>query len=421
MSATEGRMTKIDRAASAHSPGVERSQRAAKRLAVVISHPIQHFVPLFQQLARRPDVELKVFYCCDWGVREYADPGFGKSFAWDIPMLDGYESEFLSIRRRPRSLGFFDIDNPQVGSRLSEFGPDAVWVHGYSHRTSWRVLRWARSRARVLYFGDSELLSARGLASRLVKRVVLPRYFSRCDAFLTIGDNNEAYYRHYGVPEGVFYRGSFPIDVGRFQDAVSGLTEVDRRQLRASYGLSPDSVVVLFVGKMIDIKRPLDLIEAISRLRNVEPRIEALMVGSGPLEEAVRRRIDALKVESRVRLAGFVNQSEVPRLLWLGDVLAMCSEKDPHPLAVSESMACGNAIVASDRVGCVGPTDSARVGENAICYPCGDVSALAACLERLASDQGLLRQMRQRSRELAWTQDVSVARDAVIRFLQRNA
>ncbi|MFV0444362.1 MAG: glycosyltransferase family 4 protein, partial [Planctomycetaceae bacterium] len=341
-----------------------RSRSTVKRLAVVISHPIQHFVPLFQQLAQHPDVELKVFYCCDWGVREYTDPGFGRSFAWDIPMLDGYESEFLPIRRRPRSLGFFEIDNSEVGSRLSEFEPDAVWVHGYGHRTSWRVLRWARNRARVLYFGDSELLSARGVASRAIKRIVLPRFFARCDGFLTIGDNNEIYYRHYGVPEEKFHRGSFPIDVGRFHEAVAGLTDDDRQQLRGTYGLSPDSLVVLFVGKLVDIKRPLDLVEAVARLSASYPRVEALIVGSGSLEARVRRRIEELQLGSRIRLTGFVNQSEVPRVLWLGDVLAMCSEKDPHPLAVSESMAAGNAVIASDRIGCVGLTDSARVGEN---------------------------------------------------------
>ena len=76
------------------------------RLAVVISHPIQYFSPLFARLAATPGIDLKVFYCCDWGVREYRDPGFDTSFAWDIPLLDGYEHEFLPIMRRPENLGF---------------------------------------------------------------------------------------------------------------------------------------------------------------------------------------------------------------------------------------------------------------------------------------------------------------------------
>src|SRR5204863_7497552 len=109
-----------------------------------------------------------------------------------------------------------------------------------------------------------------------------------------------------------------------------------------------------------------DFVEAIARLRDTTPRVEGLIVGSGPLEAAVRRRIQELGLEDRIQMSGFVNQSEMPQVLWTGDILAMCSEKDPHPLAVSEGMAVGNAIVASDRVGCVGPTDAARPGRNAL-------------------------------------------------------
>ncbi|HEY2251967.1 MAG TPA: glycosyltransferase family 4 protein [Planctomycetaceae bacterium] len=389
-----------------------------KRLAVVISHPIQHFVPLFVRLAQAPDVDLKVFYCCDWGVHQYRDPGFGKSFAWDIPLLDGYDSEFLPNRRRPRSLGFFEIDNPLVAQRLTSFAPDAVWVHGYAHRTSWRVLRWARKNsAAVLYFGDSELLSQRGRFAKLAKRMVLPRFFRQCDGFLTIGDNNEEYYRHYGVADSKMYRGAFPIDVDRFRSSISSLSADERRRLRVERNLSPEAVVVLFVGKLIGIKRPLDFVEAIARLRDSTPCIEGLIVGSGPLETQIRGRIQELNLADRIKMTGFVNQSEMPRILWLGDILAMCSERDPHPLAVSEAMAVGNAIVASDRVGCVGPTDAARPGRNAITYPCGDVDALAARLQTLATDGAQRESMRNESWELAQFQDVRAAAGAVIRFL----
>lgn len=388
------------------------------RFAVVISHPIQHFAPLCMRLARDPDIELRVFYCCDWGVHEYRDRDFGRDVTWDIPMLDGYDHEFLPIRRRPRSLGFYEIDNPQVGERLTAFAPDAVWVHGYAHRTSWRVLRWARGRAAVLYFGDSELLGLRGALARCLKRIVLPRFFRRCDGFLTIGDNNEAYYRHYGVPASRMFRGCFPIDVRRFQSAVEHLTADDRGRMRERFGLSSDSVVALFVGKLTGIKRPLDLVEAVGLLRDTVPSLQALIVGSGPLEPLLQRRINELGLASRVRMAGFINQTEMPSVLWVGDFIAMCSEKDPHPLAVSEAMAVGNAVVASDRVGCVGPTDAARPGYNAVTYPCGDVAALAERLRQVSLESGRLERMRQASLDLAPLQDVECAAQAVGDFLQ---
>ena len=391
---------------------------ASRRLAVVISHPIQHFAPLFRDLAKEPELKLKVFYCCDWGINEYADPGFGKTFKWDVPLLEGYEFEFVPIAARPKDLSFFSIDNPDLSARLDEFSPDAVWVHGYGHRSSWRAMRWAKKNQRlVLYFGDSELLAPRRWKSRALKRLVLPKYFASCDRFLTIGDNNEAYYRHYGVPDQKMIRGSFPVDVARFQDSVATLSEHDRENLRSKYGLRRDAFVILFLGKMIDIKRPLDLVNAISQLKDSIPRLQALMVGSGPLEQIIKDRISQLNIQDRVILPGFVNQSEMPKLLWLGDCLAMCSEKDPHPLAVTEAMAVGNAVIASDRVGCVGASDAARPGENTLVYKCGDVKQLATAIKRLEADRDLLARYRKRSVQLAWTQDSTVMVHAVLKAM----
>ena len=59
-----------------------------------------------------------------------------------------------------------------------------------------------------------------GRIAEMTKRIVLPRFFQECDGFLTIGDNNEDYYRHYGVPDAKMHRGAFPIDVGRFRDSI---------------------------------------------------------------------------------------------------------------------------------------------------------------------------------------------------------
>lgn len=385
-----------------------------RRLAVVISHPIQHFAPLFRDLALVPDVDLRVFYCCDWGVNDYRDPDFGKTFKWDIPLLEGYEAEFLEIRQRPRDLSFLAIDNPGVAHRLTAFNPDAVWIHGYSHRTSWRAYRWAmKNRKQILYFGDSELLAPRSWKARLFKRAILPRFFARCSTFLTIGDNNEAYYRHYGVPEEKMIRGSFPVDISRFRGEVEHLTVKDRREQRRGLGLNPESLVALFVGKFIDIKRPLDLVHAAARLKDRIPHFQALMLGSGPLEDRIRSEIGRLGLQETVLLPGFINQKELPKVLWAGDLLAMCSSKDPHPLVVTESMSVGNAVVASDRVGCVGPTDAARVGENAIVYPCGDVDALADAIASLDNDPEQLKAFQKRSVELASTQDVTVMIDAI--------
>ena len=49
------------------------------RLAVVASHLIQYQAPLFRELAKRPEIDLTVFYCSDHGVTAQIDSGFGRS------------------------------------------------------------------------------------------------------------------------------------------------------------------------------------------------------------------------------------------------------------------------------------------------------------------------------------------------------
>jgi hypothetical protein len=99
-------------------------------LAAVVSHPIQHFAPWFREITRLRELDLKVFYRCDWAVRQYDDPGFGSSFRCDVPLLEGYPHQFLPIRRRPRRLTFRQVDNPTVAGSLEAFRPDVVMGSG---------------------------------------------------------------------------------------------------------------------------------------------------------------------------------------------------------------------------------------------------------------------------------------------------
>jgi len=163
---------------------------------------------------------------------------------------------------------------------------------------------------------------------------------------------------------------------------------------------------------MIGLKRPGDLVEAIARLRDTP--VHAIFLGDGPLRQELENRVRRDSLERRVHFAGFVNPHDIAIMLSAGDLLAITSDRDAHPLAVAESLTVGHPIVASDRIGCIGPTDSARPGVNAIVYTVGDTAALARALARIASDQELRGRMSRASWELAMSQDVSVAVRAVL-------
>ena len=64
------------------------------RLAYLVSHPIQYQAPLLRRIAQEPDIDLTVFFGSDFSVRDYKDKGFGVEVKWDVPLLDGYGTNF---------------------------------------------------------------------------------------------------------------------------------------------------------------------------------------------------------------------------------------------------------------------------------------------------------------------------------------
>lgn len=383
------------------------------KFSAVISHPIQHYSPIFCELAKQPGVDVKIFYLCDHGVKESFDVGFGKSFAWDVPLTEGYDHEFLRPGFVPNNFGFWEMDSPRIADRLSDFKPDLIWMHGYSQRFCWRALQWAKNRSHVVYFGDSELLHARSRLSRIVKRFILPYFFSKCDAFITAGDNNEAYYRHYGVDENRLYRAACPIDVARF--TVGQETRIVwRNEVRSAFDIEQDAIVVLFSGKMQDYKRPLDLVMALQLVES--PEIHLLFIGDGPLRDEIEKQTIAAGLEGRVHVTGFINQQDIPKYIAAGDILAVTSERDAHPLAVSEALPFSLPIIASDKVGCVGMTDTARPNKNTLVYPCGDIYALAQAMDQLSLNRDLRIRFGEFSSKIAPTQDISVTVDTIMKI-----
>jgi glycosyltransferase involved in cell wall biosynthesis len=267
-------------------------------------------------------------------------------------------------------------------------------------------------------FGDSELLRHRSLFKRAVKTPLVRWFFNQCDVFFTIGDNNEAYYRQYGVPQQKLLRGACPVDMQRFTIPPEQQA-ADRSAVRGQLGIPESAMIVVFSGKFQDYKRPTDLLEALGLLaKPTKELVHLLYIGDGPERLTMERRVDELLVGDQVHITGFVNQKDMPRLLAAGDVLAVTSERDAHPLTVTEALPFGMPIIASDRVGCVGPTDTARPGQNTLVYRCGDTEELANQISMLVNDKKLRAAMGGVSEAIAPTQDIGIAADGVIQAWQ---
>ena len=130
------------------------------KLAIITTHPVQYNAPLFRLLTERNNIKIKVFYTWSQtasGVK--FDPGFGKTIEWDIPLLDGYEYNFVeNISAKPGSHHYKGINNPTLIKEIKEWNADSLLVYGWNFKSHLKALCFFKNKIPVLFRGDSTLL-----------------------------------------------------------------------------------------------------------------------------------------------------------------------------------------------------------------------------------------------------------------------
>jgi glycosyltransferase involved in cell wall biosynthesis len=347
------------------------------RLAIVVSHPIQYQASWFRALASA--VDLTVFFCHRQDGQGQADAGFGVTFEWDVPLLDGYRHEWLTnVSAHPNVSAFNGCDTPGIHAALAQGKFDACIVSGWYLRSYLQAI-YACRRLRIPVFlrGDSHLGTKRSGLRSLVKYVPYRWLLRSVDGHLYVGRANREYLQHYGVPSERLQFVPHSVDNAFFREAsTQARANGTADTLRHSIGVSGETVVVASIGKLLPGKRVSDLIKALAAARNRGFPVHGLIIGSGPGQADLERL--AGETAAPVTFLGFRNQTELPACLAASDLFAMPSESETWGLAVNEAMACGLPAVVSSAVGC--GRDLVVEGRTGWTFPTADVAALTSVL-----------------------------------------
>ncbi len=331
-----------------------------KRLAIITTHPIQYYAPLFKLLTERRKIQIKVFYT--WGEKgngKLFDPGFGKLRQWDVPLLDGYDYEFVNnISSRPGSHNYFGINNPDLNKTLYSWKPDALLVFGWKFKSHLKAMRHFKDRIPVLFRGDSTLLDEKkGFGfKKTLRRFSLQEVYRYINFALYVGTNNKAYFSANGLSEKQLIFAPHAIDNDRFF-CNDNYYETEALKWKLELNIPTDKPGVLFAGKLEPKKNPLFLIKA----ANAFPGIHFIIVGNGELETIIK---DKAKHLNNVTLLPFQNQSRMPVVYRLADIFVLPSKGSAETwgLAINEAMASGRMIIASNK--CGGAIDLIENGKN---------------------------------------------------------
>jgi glycosyltransferase involved in cell wall biosynthesis len=224
--------------------------------------------------------------------------------------------------------------------------------------------------------GDCRFLALEGIAARWTSR------------FLVLSAHQADQVQRYGL--------ATPARVTRLPNAISPTDHpaMDRAEARRALALPPDVPLVLGVGRLCRQKGFDVLVEAARLLRQSADPAQVVILGDGPLETSLRRRIDAAGLQDAVSLPGHVD--DVAPWYAACDMVAMPSRYEGMPYVLLESKVASRPIVVA-RVS--GLEEFVRHGRDGYLVPPENPRALANVLRGLAGRQVELAALGRRARQ----------------------
>jgi len=369
-----------------------------KKIAIISTHPIQYQVPLWQKMASE-GIDLEVWFFTDFGTKSTYDIEFNKTFAWDLPMLDGYNYRFLNVNKNASPNGGFKgiILKENIKKILKDSNITHVYINGWQVLAYWQVLWAAKSIGLKTFFkGESNDLKPENKWKWPFKKLLLHQFFNRIDYFLYIGTANKRLYEKHGVTNRKLFPGLYCVDNNRFSHSKQ-LSFSERITLRKKWGIADKSFCFIFSGKFINKKRPLDIIKAAKLIVEQGKNIHLLFVGDGELYDEIKGLSNVIYDKENgitntfknglvnISIAGFLNQTEIVHAYVVADALILPSDfGETWGLVVNEAMACELPCIVSNQ--CGSSEDLVKPIDKNLVFETGNISDLSRAMSHLLNE-----------------------------------
>ena len=371
------------------------------KLAIYALHPIMYQVPIFKELKKVLDngnlnVKSVVLFGDDLSLKNTFSKAFQTSFSYGNWLIEGYTHKLLKNYAKDARGGFFSRINFGIFKELRKEKYDVILIHGYESLTAWLTMAAAKlTGTKIIWRGEAVLRGIEGGNSikQVLKRFVLRKFFNSCDAIMFSCTGNKEYLKFYAVGDNKLF--SIPCAVNNefFQkERDKYIHEVNN--IKNELGIDKDNLVILFSARFTSRKRPLDLLNALTKIDS--SKITVLFVGDGP----ERKYMEEFAQENNINVifTGFVNQTEISKYYSVSDLDIVISDYDPSPKAMNEAMNFRLPIIVSSVVGTA--YDLVKDGESGFIVKVGDINAMAEKINYLNNNREKLIEMGNKSFEI---------------------
>ncbi|QLD87075.1 glycosyltransferase family 4 protein [Natronomonas halophila] len=331
---------------------------------------------------------------------------------WDLKMAEGLEERGASVTfyaAKPLRAGFPEpIEKFEVVPIPTPHLKDAAYaapkgIGGALAHLDSRV--FCRRTTKALRERNHDLV-------QICSQPHFAQFVDRIDAPVSIVMHGEPYSLWYDVvkPRGSTYELLEAFDqvitVGGAREAIEARVSapvatvnpgVDTDVFTPGDGTPVDGKQVLFVGRFVPAKNLELLVEAFDAVVDEHPEAELVLVGDGPRRNRIEGEVERRGLTDRVRFAGYVPNSELPKIYQRASVFALSSTSEHYPITILEAMSSGTPVVAPE-VGAI--PEIVEDEQTGILYTADSASGLTSGIERMLADSKLRTSYGRQARKL---------------------
>ena len=326
------------------------------------------------------------------GIEVY---GRTKDYDWD-PVETSSSFERLTLFSKQDSATVpKKVLSDSVDDALSSLQPDAVAIHGWSISSALAATYWcARNSIPSVLMSESTAHDAKRTWWReAIKR----RIVSLHSAALVGGSAHTRYLQELGMSPSCIMQGYDVIENSHFHE---GAKLAQRRELEMRADLDLPEKFFLASARFIAKKNLTGLIDAYAEYhRNAGSEAWHLVIlGDGPLREAILQRQKDHNLRDYIHLPGFKQYNELPAYYGLANAFVHASTTEQWGLVVNEAMAAGLPVLVSNRCGCT--PDLVSHDKNGYIFDPSKISDIAKSMSRIASPTSDLTKMGKASQAI---------------------
>ena len=365
---------------------------AGFRLYYLDDIPTPYRLDVHRRIAELWPGQYKLAFCAA------SEPGRNWSFDFgglDVEILPGAQ------HRPRRQVNPISVKlNPRVWHSLDSFRPHVVAISGYMQPTAYIAAAWCR-RHRVPYGVSCETSLRSTSTERLrgvAKRLIAGWIVRNMSFGLPVGREAADYLIFLGAREApMFFFPNTP-DVSRIAAKAERIRNSrNAAALRAQLGIENEADIILFVGRMINAKCPLDALFAFREMTAHQPNSVLVFVGDGPLMSVLKTEAAG---DKRIIFTGWISDPEkLAGVMAIASILILPSQHETWGAVVNEAMAASTVVIASDRVGAA--IELIDRGRNGFIYSVNDIRALAKILSSCLADRAALHSIGRAARQTA--------------------